>query len=443
MTTAHADWRFIVSAQPEQANRWYYDVQNAQGALLARVEIELASGQQKLGFQRRSIAHLVRRYLPPDTNFSALTQAELRLVDSSDPQAAEQALQHALQFAEEQGADIVFSAPSQPQQNDIFSHAAAICQLPVASFGPTDLLSISPAPHRHIHHVQAAFPNHSLHQKVKDQQQRKAIHAGLERWPNNSHITLATRYAKGLDAVIFDFDGVFSCTISARTQALPHVMHRLEHPLPTDNHSPLIPHPQEKDVTAANGENPIALLVPRYGEEHADTIRHIWTEVYRDHFLPHTQLLEGGLNTLALLKEQQIPFAIVSNSPPEYIRARLEEYFGDWVDENVPVYDMQDPDIKKPNPTLIHRAIEDLEAMHGRPFNKQRILFVGDTIETDIQGALNAGVQPVLIHNTSMLHQLQNLEGVGSVSLVEDHADLQAMINSLNNRSTLKHSPTK
>jgi HAD superfamily hydrolase (TIGR01549 family) len=128
-----------------------------------------------------------------------------------------------------------------------------------------------------------------------------------------------------------------------------------------------------------------ALSVP---EERATELALPLFQAMQDGFRPESQVVPDAFETLQTLKDSGFGVGLVSNrSRPcheECEHLGLLPYF-DFA------YVAAEVDAWKPDPRIFNRALE-ITGTHPR-----RTIYVGDNYFADINGAKNAGIQPVLI----------------------------------------------
>lgn len=123
---------------------------------------------------------------------------------------------------------------------------------------------------------------------------------------------------------------------------------------------------------------------------------------------PHkTNLFPGALDVLEYLKEKY-RLHIITNGFREvqYIKIKksgLHQFFeGIHISEEI--------GFKKPEPEIFHHAVLKAETV------TEHCIMIGDNLETDIQGALNAGIQPVWFNP----QKLSSPSGLKSISHLEE-----------------------
>lgn len=226
---------------------------------------------------------------------------------------------------------------------------------------------------------------------------------------------------KGPDALIFDWDMVFNNHVpryvAAANAAIVHIKQKY-------GIDPVVPNVTVKDVGTdtpqfinklyignynikaktiheADGKEVIAPARidekpsdnPTYHAQARVMIAEEALEVMEKHLEKHkvdyaTEIYRWS-ETLKLLREKNIPYAVVSNSSEKSIRRYIKEKMGEdgKLFDGVPIFGNSN----KPDPTNIFKACG---ALGVKP--SEHVWFVGDTMRTDIKAAMKAGVHPIL-----------------------------------------------
>jgi len=128
-----------------------------------------------------------------------------------------------------------------------------------------------------------------------------------------------------------------------------------------------------------------ALSVP---EEQASVLAFPLFQAMKDGFNPESQVVPGAFKTLKTLKDSGFNIGLVSNrSRPcndELEQLGLMPHL-DFA------YVAAEVDTWKPDPRIFNRALEITGSL------PRRTIYVGDNYFADINGAKNAGIQPILI----------------------------------------------
>jgi len=130
--------------------------------------------------------------------------------------------------------------------------------------------------------------------------------------------------------------------------------------------------------------------------------------------------VEGAAETLRLLKQNNTPFAIVSNLRNELLEYRFKRLFGEF--EGTVVLGQS----RKPEPDNIHRALEILGIT-----DPKEVLFVGDKMDTDVKAAIAAGCHPVFFGPIDFegVKRIKEETGYkGPVGWVSNHQELRELI---------------
>jgi len=134
--------------------------------------------------------------------------------------------------------------------------------------------------------------------------------------------------------------------------------------------------------------------------------------------------IHGAPETLRLLKEEHIPFAVVSNSENETLNMFFPMIFGDEFKDTLLIGDARKPDPAK---------LIEMMSLLGVTGKEQNVLYVGDRLDTDIRAAIAAGCHPVHFGGMDQgkLQQFRAETGYhGEISQAVTHADLRKLIES-------------
>ncbi|KAK7472785.1 hypothetical protein VKT23_000892 [Stygiomarasmius scandens] len=99
---------------------------------------------------------------------------------------------------------------------------------------------------------------------------------------------------------------------------------------------------------------------------------------------------EDALPTIRRLQERKIFTAIVSNSDSRSRLALKDLGFPEYM---TPIVLSEEEGIEKPNQEIFQRALNKVNEMHKVEIQKHECLHVGDELECDYEGAVNAGME--------------------------------------------------
>lgn len=136
-----------------------------------------------------------------------------------------------------------------------------------------------------------------------------------------------------------------------------------------------------------------------------DTLASYLNQVYLKHRFEDIELFDDVLPTLKLLREKYT-LGLLSNGNSYPERCGLENMFQF-------VIFSQDYGIEKPNPKLFLIAIEKTECL------KQQLLHVGDSLQEDIMGGINAGIKCVWLNRKQVKNDLSIKVDYEISSLIE------------------------
>ncbi len=150
------------------------------------------------------------------------------------------------------------------------------------------------------------------------------------------------------------------------------------------------PHPAERYKTfVGNGVNMMtrrALNLDSPDQSLIERCAEAFRASYRDGWNRKTELYPGIAPMLDQLDEQNIPLAILSNKPHEFMQMMVEEYLDNWEFEIVLGAGSRFPD--KPDPLGALHISRQLRIL------PQHIALAGDS-DVDILTAVNAGMIPI------------------------------------------------
>lgn len=126
-------------------------------------------------------------------------------------------------------------------------------------------------------------------------------------------------------------------------------------------------------------------------------------------FLPHfNYLFEGTFEILNYLKEKY-KLHIITNGFEEIQAKKMES--SKIIDYFDVIITSESVGVKKPNPKVFYHALEVANA------NKENSIMIGDSIEADINGAMNIGIKA--IHCNFENKKLENNNFISITSLLE------------------------
>lgn len=155
--------------------------------------------------------------------------------------------------------------------------------------------------------------------------------------------------------------------------------------------------------------------------EHGDDVAALVLDDYIRHYIRigiETMIVyDGALANFHLLKQSGIAFAIVSSKYHPFLDSEVKAVLGEHFPDIVFVGDK--PDYRpKPDPKPLLLALEQLGVAPGKD-----VWMIGDTVQSDMQGALNAGCTPIF-----MSIEGRRPEGCENFYIVEGHRSLRELI---------------
>ncbi len=205
--------------------------------------------------------------------------------------------------------------------------------------------------------------------------------------------------------VIFDLDGTLLDTLDDLTNATNYALTAFGYPTRT------------KDEVRAFVGNGIKKLIERaLGEHsaHVDEVLETFKTYYGAHCADATKPYDGILQMLAIMQEEGIQAAVLSNKADFAVKRLANEYFGGLL--LAAVGENEAAGIrKKPAPDSLLAVMRELNA------EKESTLYVGDS-EVDIQTAANAGVDCLCV--TWGFRDREFLRAQGGKAFVDHPMDL-------------------
>lgn len=145
------------------------------------------------------------------------------------------------------------------------------------------------------------------------------------------------------------------------------------------------------------------------------------------------RFLDGAIKTLQMIRDMGIPMALISNKGGDMIRgevkdARLSSMF-------FAVIGNGDYPESKPSALPIIEAVKSLSEQTGKKVNLSNCFMIGDA-EPDVLCAKNSGCVPIHIGEIDYLPvQTQKDCLSGKIICVNNHAELQKLLNSIEQKS--------
>ena len=140
-----------------------------------------------------------------------------------------------------------------------------------------------------------------------------------------------------------------------------------------------------------------------YGEgETADVATKKFDEAFKKNHLIDLELIEGAKEVIKKLKDNDIPYAIISNKKQDL----LEEEIDLLIPELKPdiISGAKDGQKKKPDAEPVIKVLEEMKIPKT---NYKDVIFVGDSY-SDLGAAVNSGVKPYVFGNSNRDELLEN-----------------------------------
>ena len=122
---------------------------------------------------------------------------------------------------------------------------------------------------------------------------------------------------------------------------------------------------------------------------HPDVVPHQFEEDYVNISPTKTNLFEGAENVLSYL-QQKYTLHIISNGFKETTLTKMDLSNLNLYFENVII--SEDVGVNKPNPIIFEYALDKAKAL------KEESIMIGDSLEADIYGALNFGMEAIFFN---------------------------------------------
>ncbi len=137
------------------------------------------------------------------------------------------------------------------------------------------------------------------------------------------------------------------------------------------------------------------------------TPEEIWGD-YRCNVGGFCELFSDATPSLCALREKGLSLAILTNGTIECQQRKIEALGLSAMVDTILISEREG--CKKPAPELFWRACENLEKTPAK------CLMIGDSFKADVQGALKAGLQAVLLQRDSSNDSIPNVPTIRSLS---------------------------
>ena len=176
------------------------------------------------------------------------------------------------------------------------------------------------------------------------------------------------------DAFVFDLDGTLLDTLPDLVAVTNEVLASFE--LPTHSRDEIL-------AMVGNGlRSLISQAVPQdLPQDEVERILACWKKAYDEHGQTHTSIYDGMMEALLELKRRGKKLAVFSNKFDGGVKAVMSHFMPGFMDFELG----EGPVPRKPDPEGLFLIADKLEVA------PQRIAFVGDSADTDMQVAHNAG----------------------------------------------------
>lgn len=176
------------------------------------------------------------------------------------------------------------------------------------------------------------------------------------------------------DAFVFDLDGTLLDTLPDLVAVTNEVLASFE--LPTHSRNEIL-------AMVGNGlRSLISQAVPQdLPQDEVERILACWKKAYDEHGQTHTSIYDGMMEALLELKRRGKKLAVFSNKFDGGVKAVMSHFMPGFMDFELG----EGPVPRKPDPEGLFLIADKLEVA------PQRIAFVGDSADTDMQVAHNAG----------------------------------------------------
>jgi len=212
------------------------------------------------------------------------------------------------------------------------------------------------------------------------------------------------------EAVIFDLDGTLADTLTDLAEAMNYALQQLDCPA----------HPvQAYRYMVGSGRRQLCrAALPDDRQDLLDRSMALMTEYYAKHCFDHTVLYDGVAEMLGRLNEMNIPLAVLSNKPDNFVQLTVSRLMGQF--QFAAVVGEDDKLARKPAPD---GALLIAKRMRIQP---EHIVYLGDT-SIDMQTAQAAGMFGV--GATWGFRDAEELTRAGAKALIDHPRELLRFFN--------------
>jgi phosphoglycolate phosphatase len=213
-----------------------------------------------------------------------------------------------------------------------------------------------------------------------------------------------TGMGKHYDLIVFDWDGTVMDSTAVIARSIQAASRDLDLPVPTDEVA--------RHVIGLGLDQALRYAVPAAAaHQHNDLVAR-----YRHHFFSQENempLFAGAEELIRELREEGYLLAVATGKNRNgldraLLNSKLTEFFH--------ITRTADKTASKPDPTMLHEIMEELEV------EAERVLMVGDTTH-DLQMAINAGVASLAM--THGAHPPEQLLALQPLAMLDDFAGLR------------------
>jgi putative hydrolase of the HAD superfamily len=123
------------------------------------------------------------------------------------------------------------------------------------------------------------------------------------------------------------------------------------------------------------------------------------------------ELFSDAKELVSWLKEKKIRTGIITNGVPEVQKNKIKALKAEEQFDSIVYGRNWGKEMEKPHPKPFLQIMEELEC------SSEEIIFVGDTLETDIQGAINAGIKKnFLLDRNDRYGQLNDIKIISTLT---------------------------
>jgi len=171
-----------------------------------------------------------------------------------------------------------------------------------------------------------------------------------------------------------------------------------------------------------------------YGEgETADRATEKFDQVFQKNHLIDLKLLEGAKEVLQKLKDNDIPYSVISNKKQELLEEEIDKLIPDLKPDIIS--GAKDGQKKKPDAEPVINVLNEMKIPKS---DYKNVLFVGDSF-SDLGAAINAEVKPYVFGNSNRDELLENPSEINTAGTIISNVDSTEKGHADSHRDLLKY----